>query len=64
MSYNMMIGYDIYGRFTMEHFLLPQRMTLMTKIYCSRLYSWLQKKMETVGIKLTHFYNFSIVETQ
>jgi hypothetical protein len=26
MSYNMMIGYDIYDRFTMEHFLLCQNM--------------------------------------
>jgi hypothetical protein len=38
MSYNMMIGYDIYDRFTIEHFLLRQRMTLGTKMYCSRLY--------------------------
>jgi hypothetical protein len=39
MSYNnMMIGYDIYDRFTMEYFPLRQ-MTLTTKIYCSRLYS-------------------------
>jgi hypothetical protein len=38
MSYNMMIGYDIYDCFTMEHFQLRQRMTLTTKIYCSRLY--------------------------
>jgi hypothetical protein len=38
MSYNMMIGYDIYDRFTMEQFRLRQRMTLTTKIYCSRLY--------------------------
>jgi hypothetical protein len=38
MSYNMMIGYDIYDCFTMEHFRLRQRLTLMTKIYCSRLY--------------------------
>jgi hypothetical protein len=38
MSYNMMIGYDIYDYFTMEHFRLRQRMTLMTKIYCLRLY--------------------------
>jgi hypothetical protein len=29
MSYNMMIGYDIYDRFTMEHFPLRQRMTLL-----------------------------------
>jgi hypothetical protein len=38
MSYNMMLGYDIYDCFTMEHFRLRQRMTLTTKIYCSRLY--------------------------
>jgi hypothetical protein len=38
MSYNMMIGYDIYDCFTMEHFRLRQRMTLTTKMYCSRLY--------------------------
>jgi hypothetical protein len=37
MSYNMMIGYDIYDRFTIEHFLLLQKMTLTIKIYCSRL---------------------------
>jgi hypothetical protein len=34
----MMIGYDIYDCFTMEHFRLRQRMTLTTKIYFSRLY--------------------------
>jgi hypothetical protein len=34
----MMIGYDICDCFTMEHFQLRQRMTLTTKIYCSRLY--------------------------
>jgi hypothetical protein len=34
----MMIGYDIYDCFTMKHFRLRQRMTLTTKIYCSRLY--------------------------
>jgi hypothetical protein len=39
MSYNMMIGYHIYDCFTMEHFRLRQRMTLTTKIYCSRLYT-------------------------
>jgi hypothetical protein len=38
MSYNMMIGYDIYDCFTMEHLRLHQRMTLTTKMYCSRLY--------------------------
>jgi hypothetical protein len=38
MTNNMMIGYDIYDCFTMEHFRLRQRMTLTTKIYCSRLY--------------------------
>jgi hypothetical protein len=35
MSYNMVIGYDC---FTIEHFRMRQRMTLTTKIYCSRLY--------------------------
>jgi hypothetical protein len=34
----MMIGYDVYDRFTMEHFPLRQRVTLTTKIYCWRLY--------------------------
>jgi hypothetical protein len=38
MSYNVVIGYDIYDCFTMEHFRLRQRMTLTIKIYCSRLY--------------------------
>jgi hypothetical protein len=38
MSYNMMIGYDIYDCFTMEDFRLRQRMTLTIKIYCWRLY--------------------------
>jgi hypothetical protein len=32
------MNYDIYDCFTMEHFRLSQRMTLTTKIYCSRLY--------------------------
>jgi hypothetical protein len=32
----MIIGYDVYDRFTMEHFPLRQRVTLTTKIYCSR----------------------------
>jgi hypothetical protein len=36
MPFNMMIGYDVNDRFTMEH--LRQRVTLTTKIYCSRLY--------------------------
>jgi hypothetical protein len=34
MSYNMMISYDIYDCFTIEHFRLRQTMTLTTKIYC------------------------------
>jgi hypothetical protein len=34
----MMIGYDIYDRFTIKHFPLHQRMTLTTKMYCSQLY--------------------------
>jgi hypothetical protein len=46
MSYNMVIGYDIYDCFTMENFLLRQRMTLTTRIYCSRLYYCGQKKWD------------------
>jgi hypothetical protein len=46
MSYNMMIGYDIYDCFTMEHFRLRQRMTLTTKIYCSRLYIATSERVE------------------
>jgi hypothetical protein len=41
----MMIGYNIYDCFTMEHFRLRQRMTLTTKIYCSRLYLLLFMKL-------------------
>jgi hypothetical protein len=38
MSYNMMIGYDIYGRFTLEHFPLRQSVILTTSFFCSRQY--------------------------
>jgi hypothetical protein len=43
MSYNMMIGYDIYDYFTMIHFRLRQRMTLTTKIWldCQNLKNFL-----------------------
>jgi hypothetical protein len=34
----MMIGYDIYDRFTMEHFALRQSMILTTSFFCSRQY--------------------------
>jgi hypothetical protein len=33
MSYNLMIGYDIYDRFTMEHFPLRQSMILTTSFF-------------------------------
>jgi hypothetical protein len=33
MSYNMMIGYDIYDRFTMEYFPLRQSMILTTNFF-------------------------------
>jgi hypothetical protein len=38
MSYNMMIGYDIYDRFTMEHFPLRRNIILTTSFFCSRQY--------------------------
>jgi hypothetical protein len=33
MSYNMMIGYDIYDRFTVEHFPLRQSMILRNSFF-------------------------------
>jgi hypothetical protein len=38
MSYNMMIGYDIYDRFAMEYFPLRQSMILTTSFFL-RLYT-------------------------
>jgi hypothetical protein len=38
MSYNMMIGYDIYDRITIEHFPLRPSMILTTSFFCSRQY--------------------------
>jgi hypothetical protein len=58
MSYNMMIGYDIYDCFTMEHFRLRQKMTLTIKIFCSRLYGWLKKKRELSEKVLSDFIKF------
>jgi hypothetical protein len=56
----MMIGYDIYSCFTMEHFGLRQRMTLTTKIYYSRLYSWILKKRYILKQVDTIFFGFLI----
>jgi hypothetical protein len=36
MSYNMMIGYDIYDHFTMEHFPLCQKTILTTSFFCAQ----------------------------
>jgi hypothetical protein len=36
MSYNMMMGYDIYDHFTMEHFPLHQSMILTTSFFFAR----------------------------
>jgi hypothetical protein len=57
MSYNMMIGYDIYDCFTMEHFRFRQRMTLTTKIFCSRLYIDMQKKYCVQHIMKVSFFH-------
>jgi hypothetical protein len=60
----MMIGYDIYERFTKEHFPIRQRMTLTTKIYCSRLYmqDYLDYSIHLSFVKngpiKTQFYTF------
>jgi hypothetical protein len=55
MSYNMMIGYDIYDSFTMQHFRLRQRMTLTIKIYCSRLYTRGHPKVHDSWCRLPNF---------
>jgi hypothetical protein len=45
MSYNMMIGYDIYDRFTMEHLQLRQNIILTTSFFCSRQYYRVKNKL-------------------
>jgi hypothetical protein len=41
----MIIGYDIYDRFTMEHFRLRQSMILTTSFFCSTVgtYAYFQR---------------------
>jgi hypothetical protein len=58
MSYNMMIGYDIYDCFTMEHFRLRQKMTLTTKMYCSRLY--ILGIHDVFGTELAMIFSFPV----
>jgi hypothetical protein len=45
MSYNMMIGYDIYDHFTMKHFPLRQYVTIGT----------LQKKVKKLTLTVREF---------
>jgi hypothetical protein len=49
------MNYDIYDRFTMDHFPLRQKMTLTTKIYCSRLYVFIITYEVTVTISVHLF---------
>jgi hypothetical protein len=52
MAYNMIIGYDIYDRFTMEHFLLCQSMILTTSFFAHDstinyiMQKWRQKQID------------------
>jgi hypothetical protein len=56
MSYNMMIDYDIYDRFTMEHFALRQRMTLTLKTkFIARDCTYL------IPIPNSFFFNFNLI---
>jgi hypothetical protein len=50
MSYNMMIGYDIYDRFTVEHFPLRQSMILTTSFFFARysIVQWPAKKFAII----------------
>jgi hypothetical protein len=71
----MMIGYDIYECFIIEHFRLSQRMTLTPKIYCSRLYTrkmfisrfffdqlyQLSRAVKITGIREVRFINQTIL---
>jgi hypothetical protein len=68
----IMVGYDIYDCFTMEHFRLRQRMTLTTKIYCSRLYIHTffcfylpgdQEGLFKLAVQLRKFFNSVIYNT-
>jgi hypothetical protein len=52
----MMIGYDIYDCFTMEHLRLRQRMTLTTKTCCSRLYNTAKNSVLFILMYLIQFY--------
>jgi hypothetical protein len=53
----MMIGYDIYDCFTMEHFRLRQRMTLTIKIDCSRLYIIIETNYDKILERKTNRNN-------
>jgi hypothetical protein len=55
MSCNMMICYDIYDRFTMEHFPLRQNMILTISFFCSRQYLQLQPLKESATLKIDTF---------
>jgi hypothetical protein len=52
----MMIDYDIYDHFTMEHFPLRQSMILTTSFFCSRQYFYIHllKIKITIYIKVFH----------
>jgi hypothetical protein len=56
MSYNMMISYDIYDRFTMEHFPLCQSLILTTSFFCSRQYWVIQNDCGQVWQLCTKIY--------
>jgi hypothetical protein len=61
MSYNIMIGYDFYDHFTVEHFTLRQSIILTTSFFllvtvCT--YGWLQKKRELSEKVLSDFITF------
>jgi hypothetical protein len=52
MSYNMMIGYDIYDRFTMEHFPLRQSMILTTSFFFATVYRVSQLRLSSLISRL------------
>jgi hypothetical protein len=59
------MNYDIYDHFTMDYFPFRQKMTLTTKIYCSRLYVFIISHLLPMRLQFNNigtfiFYVFTV----
>jgi hypothetical protein len=52
----MIIGYDIYDRFTMEHFPLCQIMILMTSFFLLATVHHISIKCEIMQLQINYYY--------